>query len=130
VKIGGVYYQAWVVEGSVEIDTCILRTIRGPHGYLVAQNEFTWVKSGFGKRATWNWAKRVDPLYRTRFRIETGVPVEFARSKTQALRVKIRKMERAAKDYPETDPEIIAEDARDLAALERRLKHEIRKAAA
>jgi hypothetical protein len=125
---GTVYYEAWADPdtGKVSIDTCVLRTLRGRYGYLITKNEFTWVKTGHGTRATWGWSKKLDPFWRTRFRIEEGIPRLYARSKSQAVRVALRDHLETMAAFPETDPEIIAADAKVTAALERRLKHEMR----
>lgn len=124
-KTGGLYYRAGVCdEGKVYVDECILRTIRGRYGYLVLKNEFTWVKTGFGKRATWDWAKSIHPLDRTRFRIADGVPKRYTRSKAQAIRVALWEAKLDMERYRD-DPECVAEQTRDITALERRLKVEI-----
>lgn len=129
-KIGAVYYNAWVDDdGKVEIDTAILRTIRGKYGYLVVKNRWTWVKTGFGQNATWGWAGTIDPLYREKFRLDSGIPEVFARSPSQAVRARLRWIKRTNAEYPETDPDMIAYDEMSIAALERRLKHEMRKKA-
>lgn len=126
---GTVYFYAWACPeaGKVEIAPSVLRTIRGRHGYLIERNEWTWVKTGHGARATWGWADRVDPLWRTRFRIEEGVPERYARSKSQAVRVALRDHLKTVAAFPEIDPETTAADAKVTAALERRLKFEMRR---
>lgn len=127
-KVDSVYYDAWVDDdGKVIINTCILRTIRGKYGYLVVKNRWTWVKEGFGDRATWGWAKRIDEVYRTRFRLSEGLPEEYARSPSQAIRARLRKIKRLEAEFPETDPEMIEYDRISQIALNRRLKLEMSK---
>jgi hypothetical protein len=126
--VGAIYFEAWCdpETGKVDIDTHVLRTIRGRYGYLVAKNEWTWEKTGHGDRATWDWVKRVDPIWRNRFRIEEGVPERYARSKSQAVRAAIRGRRRHYEQHPSECAEEDRERATEMKALERRLKFEMR----
>lgn len=126
---GDVYYSATADDdGKVSIDTWVLRTLRGKHGYLTLKIDgTTWMKSGFGARATWGWASSIPRWCRTKFRLEKGVPAEYARSTSQAVRIELRRLEQYGGPLYDDESEWLA---KGIPALKRRLAHEMCKKAA
>lgn len=85
---GDIYYEASRDHetGKVEIDEHVLRTIRGKYGYLVLKASFTWGKRS-GKTGDYGWLDPIPAWCRQKFRLESGPPKLYARSKSQALRL-------------------------------------------
>lgn len=86
-KIGTERFDALVHKGQLEYHRHVLRTIHTRHGikygYMVQHiHGVTWIKLS-KKIGHWGYAKTVDPLFRTKFRIENGLP--YSATKLGAL---------------------------------------------
>lgn len=121
-KVGDAYFLAGVDDaGKAFADEWILRTIRGGYGFLVMKADFvTWGKRS-SKTGDYGWLDPIDPLFRRRFRLEDGVPADFARSSVAAYR-KALAITRARRKRYGNDVEAIAECEIDIAALAARVK--------
>jgi len=129
-KIGDIRWNAWVIDEKVQFDKHVLRSIRTwngtRYGYLVEHvHGVTWVKQS-RKHGDWGYAKNVHTLYRTKFRIDDGLPYSATKagalSKLAAgLRRDIAKHGENEKAW-EDDPLTFGQELKKVAAAQKRLK--------
>lgn len=96
-KIGVKRYSAYVDGNRVEVDTHVLRTVRGRWGYMVVHIPgITWIKKS-KKHGDWGYAKNVYPAYRRKFMWDRGLP--YHPTKKAAVRALWSEVQQAVKDF-------------------------------
>ena len=122
-KIGDEFYSYSVDDnGKVELETHVLRTIRGKYAYAIHKHEFTWGKRS-GKAGDYGWLDPIWPEWRTEWRIAGDRPTKRATSKLMAIRQAIKDHQRWSEpdDYP--DPTMHAKALKTLQAMETRIRN-------
>ena len=129
---GDIFYEAITNDdGQVMLEEWHLRSIMTKdgveYGYLTNKVEhITWIKTGIGKKATWNWAKNIPREYHKRFRISEGVPETFAKSYIRALRLAVELYTGWVSRIDEKDKNESEWEIKSLKALQRRLAKELK----
>jgi hypothetical protein len=126
-RAGDAYVYASVVrsgkeaDGScrVRFDEYTLRSVRKGEAFLTEKNEWTWVKSGFGTRATYGWATSIPGCYRRSFIVGEGAGAGYCRSKSGAARSAVRRLERHRKYWLGKCSESVASIDEEIACLKR-----------